>query len=87
MRQRIINHGFVLAFFFFFTVIAFRQYVFGGLVPIQFNLIPSFYSPWKYETWSGYERGVLNKPIGTDNPKLFYPYRKFTTEELSLIHI
>ena len=71
----------IILFFFILTLFAFRQYVFGGLVPIQFNLLPAFYSPWKYETWVGYERGVPNKPIGTDNPKLFYPYRKFTTDE------
>lgn len=72
----------VIGFFFLLTVIVFRQYIFGGLVPIQFNLLPALYSPWNHETWSGYERGVPNKPIGTDNPKLFYPYRKFTTDEL-----
>lgn len=70
----------VIGWFIILTVFAFRQYVFGGLIPIQFNLLPAFYSPWKYEVWSGYERGVPNKPIGTDNPKLFYPYRKFATE-------
>lgn len=71
----------IILFFIILTFLAFRQYVFGGLVPIQFNLMPSFYSPWRFEKWPGYERGVPNKPIGTDNPKLFYPYRKFTTEE------
>lgn len=79
MRFR--SRFFAIAFFIFLTVIAFRQYLFGGLVPIQFNLLPAFYSPWKFESWAGYERGVPNKPIGTDNPKLFYPYRAFTTEE------
>lgn len=71
----------IILFFIFLTFLAFRQYVFGGLVPIQFNLLPAFYSPWRFEKWPGYERGVPNKPIGTDNPKLFYPYRKFTIEE------
>ena len=75
-------HGPVVCFFVILTGIFFRQYLFGGLLPIQFNLLPSFYNPWQYETWTGYEHGVPNKPIGTDNPKLFYPYRKFTTDEL-----
>lgn len=81
MRRWLSQQGVVTAFFLILTLFAFRHYVFGGLVPIQFNLLPAFYSPWKYETWQGYERGVPNKPIGTDNPKLFYPYRKFTTDE------
>jgi len=76
-------HIAVLLFFAILTVIFFRLYFFKGLVPIQFNLLPSFYSPWKYETWTGYEHGVPNKPIGTDNPKLFYPNRRFTVDQLA----
>ncbi len=82
MRRELLVNGLIIGSFLFLTAIAFRFYIFKGLVPIQFNLLPAFYSPWKYETWRGYERGVPNKPIGTDNPKLFYPYRKFTTDEL-----
>lgn len=77
-----IKTRYVLLFFLILSVIAFRSYFFKGLVPIQFNLLPSFYSPWKYISWPGYPSGVPNKPIGTDNPKLFYPYRKFTVDEL-----
>ena len=72
----------VILFFSLLSVISFRNYFFKGLVPIQFNLLPSFYSPWKYFSWPEYQSGVPNKPIGTDNPKLFYPYRKFTVDEL-----
>lgn len=82
MLQSKFRHILVPCFFVICTAIAFRHYIFGGLVPIQFNLLPTIYSPWSNEMWKGYERGVPNKPIGTDNPKLFYPYRKFTTEEL-----
>lgn len=81
MLQSKLRYILVLGFFIMCSAIAFRQYIFGGLVPIQFNLLPTIYSPWRNEIWKGYERGVPNKPIGTDNPKLFYPYRKFTTEE------
>ncbi len=82
MRRSFLLNSAVFGFFLFLTVIAFRQYIFTGAAPIQFNLLPALYSPWKQEVWQGYERGVPNKPIGTDNPKLFYPFRTFTTEEL-----
>ncbi len=73
---------YVIVILLIISSIVFRAYLFKGFVPIQFNLLPSFYSPWKYIAWPGYPSGVSNKPMGTDNPKLFYPYRKFTIDEL-----
>ncbi|MEK7065602.1 MAG: hypothetical protein AAB961_01290, partial [Patescibacteria group bacterium] len=71
--------------FFLFPLFLFRSYVINpNLVPLPFNLLVSFYSPWKYETDLGYGLAVPNKPLGFDNLKLFYPFRKFTTEQLSL---
>ncbi len=69
--------------FFILTALFFRSYFLKNQVPLPFNLLVSFYAPWRYETWAGYGAGVPNKPLGYDNLKLFYPYRKFTTEELS----
>lgn len=70
--------------FFLFPLFLFRSYVINpNLVPLPFNLLVSFYSPWKYETDLGYGLTVPNKPLGFDNLKLFYPFRKFTTERLS----
>jgi len=65
-----------------FTSIIFRQYIFKGRVPFPSNLLVSFYSPWKQYGSSGYPGGPPNKPIGFDVLRLFYPYRKFTIEEL-----
>ena len=73
---------FVVIFFIFLTLGAFRSYVWKHQVPLPFNLLAFLYSPWKYQTWPGYPLGVQNKPLGFDNLKLFYPYRTFTTAEL-----
>ncbi len=72
----------VVIFFFCLTLFTFRSYVWKHQVPLPFNLLAFLYSPWKYQTWPDYPLGVQNKPLGFDNLKLFYPYRKFTTEEL-----
>lgn len=72
----------VLFIFIIFSTVIFRKYIFGGFVPFPSNLLVSFYSPWKYESWEGYPNGPANKPIGFDVLKLFYPYRTYTTERL-----
>ena len=74
---------FVLCIFVLLTVLTFRKYFFSDLVPFPANLLVSFYAPWRYEQWKEYPNGPPNKPIGFDVLKLFYPYRKFTTEQLS----
>ena len=66
------------------TVIIFRGYFFKGQIPFPANLLVSFYSPWQDYEWEGYPNGPPNKPIGFDVIKLFYPYRKFTIEQLKL---
>lgn len=72
---------FVVVFFISLTLFTFRSYVWKHQVPLPFNLLVFLYSPWKYQTWPDYPLGVQNKPLGFDNLKLFYPYRKFTTEK------
>lgn len=72
----------IFGFFVLFTVIIFRKYFVSNAVPLPFNLLASYYAPWKYESWPGYDAGVPNKPLGFDNLKLFYPLRKFTVEQL-----
>lgn len=66
--------------FLLLSLLFFREYILTKRVPLPFNLLVSFYSPWKYEPEYGV--GVPNKPLGDDNIKLFYPYRKFTIEEM-----
>ncbi|MFZ5845472.1 MAG: hypothetical protein ACOY0S_03335 [Patescibacteria group bacterium] len=72
----------VLPFFAVLTLFIFRQYFFSGLIPLPANLLVSFYSPFRLEKWPGYEHGIPNKPIGSDILRLFYPYKKFTLEQL-----
>lgn len=71
---------FVPFVFFILSLFFFRPYFTQNKVPLPFNLLVSFYSPWKYEP--GYGLGIPNKPLGDDNIKLFYPYRTFTVDEL-----
>ena len=66
----------------FLTTVLFREYLWGGKVPFPANLLVSFYSPWRQYEWEGYPNGPPNKPIGFDNLRLFYPYRKLITEQL-----
>lgn len=67
-------------FFIILTVVCFRKYFFSRQVPLPFNLLVSYYAPWKFEAWEGYPSGVPNKPLGFDNIKLFYPFRRFTID-------
>lgn len=68
--------------FFIFSVVLFRGYFFQNKVPFPANLLVSYYSPWIYYEWKGYPNGPPNKPIGFDNLRIFYPYKKFTIEEI-----
>ncbi|NCN58335.1 YfhO family protein [Candidatus Microgenomates bacterium] len=69
------------------SVFLFRNYFFKGQVPFPSNLLVAYHSPWADYEWEGYPNGPPNKPIGFDNLKLFYPFRKFTTEQLAQGHI
>lgn len=82
MLKRYKSSLLVIIFFILLSSLFFRKYVFQNLVPFPSNLLVSFYSPWRYEKWEGYPNGPANKPIGFDVLKLFYPYRKYTTERL-----
>ncbi|PJE70020.1 hypothetical protein COU97_02035 [Candidatus Shapirobacteria bacterium CG10_big_fil_rev_8_21_14_0_10_48_15] len=66
------------------TAIIFRNYFFKGQVPFPANLLVSFYSPWRHYQWEGYPNGPATKPIGFDNLRSFFPYRKFTLDQLKL---
>ncbi len=74
------NHWYVLFIFVLLSGLFFYPYFTQRKVPLPFNLLVSFYSPWKYEP--GFGIGVPNKPLGDDNLKLFYPYRTFTIDQL-----
>lgn len=62
--------------FFLVVILFFSPYFFRGKFLFPGNLLVSFYSPWKYEEFSGWERGIPNKPIGFDNLRFFYSLKK-----------
>ncbi len=72
----------VLIIFLLLSVFPFRSYFFSQKVPLPFNLLVFYYSPWKDETEAGYGLHVPNKPLGFDNLKLFYPLKKFTVDQM-----
>ena len=72
----------VLFIFLLFSVFVFRDYVFKKKVLFPANLLVSFYSPWRQYSWEGYPNGPPNKPIGFDDLRLFYPYRKLTLDQM-----
>ncbi len=82
MKIRRVYPFLIIGFFVIISLFIFRQYFIFQRVPFPSNLLVSFYSPFRYESWQGYERGVPNKPIGFDVLRLFYPYKKFTIETL-----
>lgn len=73
---------FVILIFSLLTVIVFRKFFFQRQVPFPANLLVSFYSPWQNYEWSGYPNGPANKPIGFDNLRIFYPFKKLTIDQL-----
>lgn len=74
--------SFILFVFIFLPVIFFYKYFFTGKVPFSGNLLTSFYSPWKEESYEGFGGGIPNKPIGFDNIRIFLPNIQLTVEEL-----
>lgn len=65
-----------------FISICFYPLINSKLVPLPFNLLASFYTPFSLEKFENYPGGIPNKPMGTDIIKLFYPFRKYTNERL-----
>jgi len=81
-NQRPLPFGLIVILaFVFFSLFVFRSYFFKGYVPFPANLLVQFYSPWRHYQWEGYPYGPPTKPIGFDDLRLFYPFRKFTLEQ------
>ncbi len=84
MKHRWIDY-FIPFIFIFLALFSFRTYILQNKVPLPFNLLVFYYSPWKHE--AGYGLNIPNKPLGYDNLKLFYPLRKFTTDQMRTGHM
>ncbi|RJQ37735.1 hypothetical protein C4559_03300 [Candidatus Microgenomates bacterium] len=67
-----------LFFIFFFTFILFRQVFIQNKIPLNSNLLASFFSPWSQEKFSGWEVGIPNKPTAKDDLWIFYPQKTLT---------
>ncbi|MBI5356977.1 hypothetical protein HZB78_05230 [Candidatus Collierbacteria bacterium] len=53
------------------------------LIPFPGNLLISYFSPWKEESWPGYPTGVPRKGLlGFDTVRMMGPWRNFITKEL-----
>ena len=53
------------------------------LIPFPGNLLVSYFSPWKEESWPGYPTGVPRKELlGFDTARMMGPWRRFITDEL-----
>ncbi len=74
----------VFLFFIFLSVFIFRDYFFKNLVPFPSNLLVANYQPWTTYKDPEFPNGPPNKPIGFDNLRIFYPYRKITTDEIKM---
>ncbi|MFH0864212.1 MAG: YfhO family protein [Candidatus Gottesmanbacteria bacterium] len=67
----------IIIFIYFYPYIVNKQPLLSG------NLLISFYSPWKYEPFIGWEHGIPNKPLGIDGLRFFYPLKKEILNQLN----
>ncbi len=72
-----------ILFFLTVIVIFFNPFFLRGKPLFPGNLLASFYSPWKYQEFTGWEGSIPNKPLGFDNLRFFYPIRKEISNQLS----
>lgn len=82
MKRSLLADVGVFAILVLLPILFFRQIFTTKQTLAPFNLLVSHFSPWRYYSWPGYPNGVPNKPLGTDNLKLFFPYRLFTIDTL-----
>ncbi|MBI5465533.1 YfhO family protein [Candidatus Gottesmanbacteria bacterium] len=76
MNMKKYENIFIVFLFLIITIFFFHPFFKDGKLLFPGNLLISFYSPWKYETFKGWEHGIPNKPLGFDNLRFFYPLRK-----------
>jgi len=68
----------LLAAFFYFKPVWQNK-----LIPFPGNLLVSYFSPWKEESWPGYPTGVPRKGLlGFDTVRMMGPWRHFITDEI-----
>ncbi len=72
-------------FFVFITallLILYRDVLTGKKIAFPSNYLVHFYSPWSTQKFPGWEQGIPNKPIGTDQLRFFYPGITFSLSEI-----
>lgn len=82
MKPKLLNRLVILSIL-ITTIIYFAPIWKNGLIPFPGNLLVSFFSPWKEETWPGYPTGVPRKDLlGFDTVRMMGPWRRFITQEI-----
>lgn len=66
----------------FFSMFLFRSYIFKGLVPFPANLLVATYEPWRSYPVPEYPNGPVNKPMGFDNIRIYYPLKKVALDAM-----
>ena len=74
------GYFFVVLLSILFSVGVYHSYFFSGKIPFPANLLASFYAPWDSQTFSGWEHGIPNKPLGHDALRFFFPIKKNIVE-------
>ena len=64
------------------TLFLFRPYFLENKVPLNGNLLISFFEPWASYKTLGFGVGVPAKPIGFDGLRIYYPTRHLVTEQI-----
>lgn len=74
---------FALVFFVVLAVILFKDFFLKGYLPLPFDLLVSEYSPYKYESYLGYNPGSYpNKAQYFDVVRQMYPWKSFVIQSL-----
>lgn len=73
---------FFFAFIIALTVFLFRPYFLENKVPLNGNLLVSFFEPWVSYKSLGFGVGIPAKPIGFDGLRIYYPTRFLVSSQL-----
>jgi len=82
------NNWFLFLLFIFITSIFFYKSIFNGYIPFPGDILIAEYSPWKYESFLGYNPGSYpNKAQYFDVIRQLYPWKTFAIDQMKLFQL
>lgn len=81
MKKYLKEFIYVSLFFVLLSVLFYSPVLFGK-IPLNGNLLVTFWSPWKFMVWDNFPTGVPFKFVAIDEVREFYPILNFNFENL-----